>query len=102
MELDADDRHAMIAARGALGLSRLDWSEERIALLKRRWAEGLSASTIARELGPGVSRCAVLGKVHRLKLVQPEFKRRHFPRSGYASGRPRRARLGGRGDGRAS
>ena len=89
------------AARSAS--SRLDWSEERIALLRRRWAEGLSASTIARELGPGVSRCAVLGKVHRLKLVQPEFKRRHF-RKERAPQAAARAAPGGpaAGGGRAS
>ncbi len=101
MEFDTQDRHAMVAARGALGLSRLDWSAERIALLKRRWAEGLSASTIARELGPGVSRCAVLGKVHRLKLVQPEFKRRHF-RKERARKRPRAPRPVARPRGRPS
>jgi GcrA cell cycle regulator len=57
--------------------------------LRQRWAEGVSASTIAKELGPGVSRCAVLGKIHRLKLKQPEFKRRH-PRKERA--RPRAPR----------
>jgi GcrA cell cycle regulator len=65
------------AWRVAVGRRRFNWSGERIALLKQRWAEGLSASSIARELGPQVSRCAVLGKVHRLKLVQPAFKRQH-------------------------
>ena len=55
---------------------RFDWSAERNALLKRRWAEGASASTIARELGH-LSRCAVLGKVHRLRLTQPAFRRLH-------------------------
>jgi GcrA cell cycle regulator len=60
----------------ALELPGFTWSEGRVALLKQRWAEGLSASTVAKELGPGVSRCAVLGKIHRLKLLQPEFKRR--------------------------
>jgi GcrA cell cycle regulator len=74
MGFDAEDRHSLGAA---LALSRFDWSEARVALLRRRWAEGLSASTIAKELGPGVTRCAVLGKVHRLKLVQPQFKRQH-------------------------
>jgi GcrA cell cycle regulator len=74
---DAEDPPAWGAARGAPGLSRFDWSARRIALVRQRWAEGLSASTIAKELGPGVSRCAVLGKIHRLKLKQPEFKRRH-------------------------
>jgi GcrA cell cycle regulator len=78
MAHDTVDRQALRAARIALGLARFDWSEARIALLRQRWAEGSSASSIAKELGPGVSRCAVLGKVHRLKLRQPEFKRRHW------------------------
>ena len=74
---DATDRQAWGAARLALKLTRFAWSQDSIALLRRRWAEGASASSIARELGAGVSRCAVLGKVHRLKLKQPEFKRHH-------------------------
>lgn len=45
----------------------MSWTDERIDLLKRRWTEGLSASQIASELG-GVTRNAVIGKVHRLKL----------------------------------
>lgn len=45
------------------------WSEERVALLSKRWAEGYSASQIARMLG-GVSRNAVIGKVHRLGLAR--------------------------------
>jgi GcrA cell cycle regulator len=77
MAQDAVDRQALLAARVAFGPARSDWSEARIALLRRRWAEGASANTIAEELGPGVSRCAVLGKVHRLKLKQPAFKQRH-------------------------
>lgn len=44
------------------------WSEERTALLRKLWAEGLSASQIARQLG-GVTRNAVIGKVHRLGLA---------------------------------
>jgi GcrA cell cycle regulator len=44
------------------------WTEERINLLKKRWGEGASASEIALELGGGVTRSAVIGKVHRLKL----------------------------------
>ncbi|WP_245299012.1 sigma-70 family RNA polymerase sigma factor [Pseudotabrizicola sediminis] len=43
------------------------WSDERVNLLKRMWAEGLSASQISMELG-GVTRNAVLSKVHRLGL----------------------------------
>jgi GcrA cell cycle regulator len=73
---DPQDRQAFGAARDALR-QRFEWSEERIALLRQRWAEGLSAESITKELGSGVSRSAVLGKVHRLKLMQPEFRRRH-------------------------
>jgi GcrA cell cycle regulator len=43
------------------------WTDERIAALKRLWEEGLSASQIAARLG-GVTRNAVIGKVHRLGL----------------------------------
>jgi GcrA cell cycle regulator len=43
------------------------WTDERVELLRKLWAEGLSASQIAAQLG-GVSRNAVIGKVHRLKL----------------------------------
>ncbi len=74
---DTQDRQTGGAARLALKLTRFAWSQESVALLRRRWAEGASASSIAQELGAGVSRCAVLGKVHRLKLKQPEFKRQH-------------------------
>jgi GcrA cell cycle regulator len=45
----------------------MNWTEERVEILRRLWAEGLSASQIAAQLG-GVSRNAVIGKVHRLKL----------------------------------
>lgn len=46
----------------------MTWTDERVALLKKLWMEGLSASQIAAELGSGVTRNAVIGKVHRLKL----------------------------------
>jgi GcrA cell cycle regulator len=45
----------------------MGWTDERVELLKKLWAEGLSASQIAAELG-GVTRNAVIGKVHRLGL----------------------------------
>lgn len=44
------------------------WTDERVELLKKLWSEGLSASQIAGRLG-GVSRNAVIGKVHRLGLA---------------------------------
>lgn len=43
------------------------WTDERVDLLRRLWEDGLSASQIASQLG-GVSRNAVIGKVHRLGL----------------------------------
>jgi GcrA cell cycle regulator len=43
------------------------WTDERVETLRKLWSEGLSASQIAAQLG-GVSRNAVIGKVHRLKL----------------------------------
>lgn len=46
----------------------MGWTDERVEQLKQLWAEGLSASQIARQLG-GVTRNAVIGKVHRLGLA---------------------------------
>ena len=45
----------------------MSWTDERVETLKTLWTEGLSASQIAKQLG-GVSRNAVIGKVHRLGL----------------------------------
>lgn len=45
----------------------MSWTDERVELLKKMWAEGQSASQIAKELG-SVTRNAVIGKVHRLGL----------------------------------
>ncbi|QUS34959.1 GcrA family cell cycle regulator [Falsirhodobacter algicola] len=45
----------------------MSWTDERVETLKRMWTEGQSASQIAKELG-GVTRNAVIGKVHRLGL----------------------------------
>lgn len=44
------------------------WTDERVDRLKRLWLEGRTAEQIARELKNGISRSAVLGKVHRLGL----------------------------------
>jgi len=46
----------------------MTWTDERVELLKKLWAEGLSASQIAGKLGD-VTRNAVIGKVHRLGLA---------------------------------
>jgi GcrA cell cycle regulator len=68
------------------------WTDERVELLKKLWAEGLSASQIAARLG-GVTRNAVIGKVHRLGLSgratssrssSPRPRRTHVPRASRA------------------
>ncbi len=45
----------------------MSWTDDRITALRKLWAEGHSASQIAKQLG-GVTRNAVIGKVHRLGL----------------------------------
>ena len=45
----------------------MNWTDDRVEILKKLWSEGLSASQIAAELG-GISRNSVIGKVHRLGL----------------------------------
>ena len=42
------------------------WTRERIALLKKLWADGETAAAIAMRLR--MSKSAVLGKVFRLRL----------------------------------
>ena len=44
------------------------WTDDRVGALKKLWLEGQSASQIAKALGGGVTRNAVIGKVHRLGL----------------------------------
>ncbi len=46
----------------------MSWTDERINLLKKMWKEGKSAADIAKMLGKGVTRNAVIGKAHRMGL----------------------------------
>lgn len=46
----------------------MSWTDERTDTLKTLWADGLSASQIAKQLG-GATRNAVIGKAHRLGLT---------------------------------
>ncbi|MGH6957667.1 MAG: GcrA family cell cycle regulator [Caulobacteraceae bacterium] len=66
----------------------MGWTDERVETLKKLWLDGLSASQIAKQLG-GVTRNAVIGKVHRLGLSgraapshpsRPAFKAPRPPR----------------------
>ena len=47
----------------------MSWTEEKTEKLKKLWAEGHTASQIARMLGDDISRNAVIGKAHRLNLA---------------------------------
>lgn len=66
----------------------MSWTDERVELLKKLWADGLSASQIAGELG-GITRNAVIGKVHRLGLSG------RAKSSSSSAARPRKARGSG-------
>ena len=48
-------------------LQIMSWTDERVTLLRKLWGEGKTAAEIAGQLG-GVTRNAVIGKAHRLKL----------------------------------
>ncbi|HTK78816.1 MAG TPA: GcrA family cell cycle regulator [Rhizomicrobium sp.] len=67
------------------------WTDERVDQLKSLWTEGLSASQIARVLGEGITRNAVIGKVHRLGLAGRAVVSRseHRPRLPSAPRMPR-------------
>lgn len=45
----------------------MSWTEQKIQMLRDMWGNGYSASEIAKRLG-GMTRNAVIGKAHRLKL----------------------------------
>jgi GcrA cell cycle regulator len=66
---------------------KLPWTEARVEELRRLWTEGLSASQIARQLGAGATRNAVIGKLHRLGLSGRVMPARP------ATPRPRRQRM---------
>lgn len=46
----------------------MTWTDERVNTLRELWGNGKSASEIAKILGGGISRNAVIGKAHRLNL----------------------------------
>ena len=47
----------------------MSWTDERVDLLRQLWLDGKSASQISAQLGHGLTRNAVIGKVHRLGLA---------------------------------
>lgn len=56
------------------------WDDDRIARLKARYADGCTPSEIANEFG--LSRNAVIGKLHRLGLVPPKNPAKPKPNGG--------------------
>lgn len=49
-----------------------DWSNADISRVKAMWRKGATAAEIAAALGNGLTRGAVLGKIHRLGLKRPD------------------------------
>ncbi len=75
----------------------MSWTDERVELLRQLWLDGKSASQISAAIGGGLTRNAVIGKVHRLGLagsVKPPADHDETPPPPRAPGgaAPRRAR----------
>lgn len=49
-------------------MGKTTWTDERVEQLKTLWGAGRTAAEIAKELGDGLTRNAVIGKAHRLGL----------------------------------
>ena len=91
----------MTGSEGVKKPRKNTWPDERVEILKKLWLDGLSASQIALKLGDGITRNAVIGKVHRLglsgrgsptRVARPRTRRprqpsapRHMPTSGNAA-----------------
>jgi GcrA cell cycle regulator len=71
------------------------WTAERDEMLRQLWADGYSASLIADRLANGVklTRCAVIGRAHRLELParKQTLQRKPYPRAKGPRRRPQPA-----------
>jgi GcrA cell cycle regulator len=67
----------------------MSWTDEKVELLRQLWMDGRSASQISAVLGQGLTRNAVIGKVHRLGLAGRA--KSSSPASPGSSGTPRAA-----------
>lgn len=79
----------------------MSWTDERVELLTKLWADGLSGAQCAAQLGgfencQDGGRCAVLGKVDRLGLP-PHGKRIPDPRAAEMRAQRRRERCAAQG-----
>lgn len=70
----------------------MGWTDERVARLRHLWTEGLSANQIAKDLG-GVTRNAVIGKIHRLGLAGRTYSTPRRVTRPVRAARPRVARV---------
>lgn len=73
------------------GSHTFPWPPEAVEMLRKYWGEGASASYVAARINAtyfaGVTRNAVIGKIHRLKLNRSqEMNRRNHSRSGGRKG----------------
>jgi GcrA cell cycle regulator len=57
-----------LSITGKKNAATANWTDERMQQLTDLWRAGLSCSMIAREMGQGLTRNAVIGKVHRMGL----------------------------------
>lgn len=53
------------------------WTKERVEKLKLLWAQGLSASDVARRLGGDATRSSVIGKIYRLGIFRTHHNSIH-------------------------
>lgn len=97
MSLDDDGRIRLVQPpsgktferRGPGQFVRASWGDEREAQLRKLYQEGYSCSQIAKQLG-GVTRNAVIGKVHRLGLaLRGHSQNRTIPKKGHRTARNR-------------
>jgi GcrA cell cycle regulator len=68
------------------------WTVERDEALRQLWAQGYSASLIADKLANGhkLTRCAVIGRAHRLELPARKDRQPLERKPRRANGKPRR------------
>ncbi len=80
MGLPAQDAEIYRASRIAIGRASYDWPDKDVATLTNMWDQDFSARDIAKAIGNGVSRCAVIGKARRMGLK--EKGRGYLPQNG--------------------
>lgn len=77
METSTENNHSP----APVPFKKIAWTPERVQCLTKLWSEGYSASQIAQHLGGGMTRNAVIGKVHRLGISarSPKEKPQNTP-----------------------